>query len=170
MIDRFLAFSAEVTAFTEFELRGTGQAEAYLAAVEGVVGADRLRALLDAYEGVPPGPGDERDSALRRRIFGHEMLGPIARNIIKLWYIGVWYELPHAWTEAFGAIEKNVLFMVSASAYTEGLLWPAIGANPPGAKGPGYGSWAGPPQIESPRGNLQRPPDPISNPSRSAEP
>ena len=26
-------------------------------------------------------------------------------------------------------------------------LWVAIGANPPGAKAPGYGSWAYPPQI-----------------------
>jgi hypothetical protein len=36
---------------------------------------------------------------------------------------------------------------VNESAYTEGLLWVAIGANPPGAKAPGYGSWARPPQI-----------------------
>ncbi|SIO57743.1 hypothetical protein SAMN05444166_5477 [Singulisphaera sp. GP187] len=148
MIERFLAFSAEVTAFTEFELRGTGQAEAYLTAVEGVIGGVLLGELLDAYERVPRGSKDKRVSGLRREIFGDEKLGPIARNIIKLWYIGIWYELPHAWTEAFGAIEKNVLFMVSASAYTEGLLWVAIGANPPGAKGPGYGSWVGPPQIE----------------------
>ncbi|HYO83919.1 MAG TPA: hypothetical protein VES20_21125, partial [Bryobacteraceae bacterium] len=47
----------------------------------------------------------------------------------------------------------NVGFMVSAAAYTEGLLWPAIGANPPGAKGPGYGSWALPPRVPGLQGN-----------------
>jgi hypothetical protein len=48
--------------------------------------------------------------------------------------LGIWVELPRAWTQTFGALEKNVPFMVSANAYTEGLQWPAIGANPPGAK------------------------------------
>ena len=37
---------------------------------------------------------------------------------------------------------------VTSASYQEGLLWRAIGANPPGAKAPGYGSWAKPPRIE----------------------
>lgn len=147
MIERFLAFSADVTAFTVFELRGTGQAEAYLATVTDIVGREMMDQLLDAYDRLRSEAQEERDFRLRREIFGDEKLGPIARNIIKLWYVGIWYELPHAWTEAFGAREKNIKFTVSATAYTEGLLWPAIGANPSGAKAPGYGSWAGPPQI-----------------------
>jgi hypothetical protein len=148
MNDRFLVFSAEFTAFSEFELRGTGLTEAYLKAVEDVIGRDLLTELLGVYDGVPGNPPEERTRRLRQEIFGDAKLGPIARNIIKLWYIGVWYELPHEWTEAFGALEKNVTFMVSPVAYTEGLLWVALGANPPGAKGPGYGSWADPPRIQ----------------------
>jgi hypothetical protein len=147
---RFLGFSATVTAFTEFELLGTGQAEAYLAAVADVVGGDVVDALLEAYGRVldgAPQAGAAQDDLMRGLIFSDAKLGPIARNVIKLWYVGIWYELPPAWTEAFGARAKNVTFMVSAAAYTEGLLWPAIGANPPGAKAPGYGSWADPPRI-----------------------
>jgi hypothetical protein len=147
MIDTFLAFSSEVTAFTTFELYGTGQAQAYLAAVTDVVGEKLLGDLLAAYQLLQSVPRPDREDRLRREIFGDEKLGPIARNIIKLWYIGIWYELPGAWTESFGALPKNVTFMVSASAYTEGLLWTAIGANPSGAKAPGYGSWALPPEI-----------------------
>jgi hypothetical protein len=147
MIEKFLAFSADVTAFTVFELQGTGQAEAYFATVTAVVGRELVDQLLDAYDRVCSEEHTDRDFLLRREIFGDEKLGPIARNIIKLWYVGIWYELPHAWIEAFGAREKDVEFMVSAAAYTEGLLWPAIGANPPGAKAPGYGSWASRPQI-----------------------
>ena len=147
MIERFLAFSAEITAFTTFELLGTGQAQGYLNTVTEVVGQPVVEQLLDAYDRVRTAPQSVRDHKLRREIFGDEKLGPIARNIIKLWYVGIWYELPRAWTEAFGAREKNVPFMVSAAAYTEGLLWLAIGANPPGAKAPGYGSWAEPPEI-----------------------
>jgi hypothetical protein len=147
MIERFLNFSAEVTAFTTFELLGSGQAEAYLTTVTEVVGRELVEELLHAYDQVRSEEQPVLDFRLRREIFGNEKLGPIARNIIKLWYVGVWYELPRAWTESFGALSKNVSFMVSAPAYTEGLLWPAIGANPSGAKAPGYGSWAAPPQI-----------------------
>ena len=144
---RFLTFSAEITAFTTFDLQGTGLAEAYLAAVKEVIGAELLDELLGAWDRVRTEPQPAREARLRREIFGNEKLGPIARNIIKLWYAGIWYELPAAWTESFGAREKNVSFIVSADAYTEGLLWTAIGANPSGAKAPGYGSWAEPPQI-----------------------
>lgn len=147
MMDKFLAFSAEVTAFTTFDLVGTGQAQAYLNTVTGVVGEKVMEELLGAYANLRNTAQPQRDERLRREIFGDEKLGPIARNIIKLWYSGIWYELPRAWTDTFGALEKNVTFMASAAAYTEGLLWPAIGANPGGAKAPGYASWVGPPQI-----------------------
>ena len=146
----FVAFSADVTGFTEFELRGTGQASEYLSTVVAVVGEQFVDELHDAHErlaGEARGNPAALEDLLRRDIFSDEKLGPIARSIVKLWYIGIWYELPRAWCEAFGAREKNTTFMVSPTAYTEGLLWPAIGANPPGAKAPGYASWAQPPQI-----------------------
>lgn len=146
MKDKFLAFSAEITAFTTFDLLGTGMADAYLKAVIDVVGEATVAQLLDAWERVRRA-GPDLEENLRREIFGDEKLGPIARNIIKLWYIGTWYQLPYAWTQTFGALEKDVTFVVSPAAYVEGLLWPAIGSHPPGAKAPGYGSWATPPVI-----------------------
>lgn len=148
--NRFLAFSAEVTAFTVFELQGTGQADAYRNTVVDVVGGELLDELLDTYDSVRREEPQTRTERLRREIFGDEKLGPIARNIVKLWYVGIWYQLPQSWTEAFGARPEDVEHMVCANsqpAYAEGLLWTAIGANPPGAKGPGYGSWVAPPQI-----------------------
>lgn len=147
MLDRFLAFSAEVTAFSTFRLLGTGQAEAYLDAVASVVGVALLDDLLNAYEAICPADAPDREERLRRAIFGDEKLGPIARNIIKLWYSAIWNELPGEWIESFGARERNVTFMVSEAAYPEALIYPAIGANPPGAKAPGYASWVGPPDI-----------------------
>jgi hypothetical protein len=155
---RFLAFSAEVTAFTEFDLRGTGQAESYLSTVIRVVGEEPLTELLDAYERTvratpgglarqPNGDRSARARALSAEIFSSDKLGPIARNIIKLWYAGVWYELPSEWAENYGVREGDGTFTASPEAYPEALLWVAIGANPPGAKAPGYGSWAHPPVI-----------------------
>lgn len=148
MIDRFLAFSAEITAFTTFELQGTGQAQAYLKAVTSVIGQTVMEELLTAYAAIGSTEQPDRDARLRREIFGDEKLGPIARNIIKLWYSGgIWNELPGAWTESFGALEKNVTFIVSDTSYPEALIYRAAGSNPPGAKAPGYGSWALPPEI-----------------------
>jgi hypothetical protein len=140
---RFLALSSEATAFSVFDLHGTGQAECYLSAVVRVVGEETLTELLDAYDRAAGAAGDA--GALRAEIFSNDKLGPVARNIIKLWYAGIWYELPPEWSESFGARENDGTFTASSQAYPEGLLWRAIGANPPGAKAPGYGSWAFPP-------------------------
>ena len=146
MMGDFLAYSAEATAFTLFELRGTGQAQAYLDKVIEVVGAPLLTNLL-AVHAEAPATEPARREHLRRQLFGDARLGQVARNIVKLWYVGIWYELPPAWIEAYGAGFADVDTMVSSQAYAEGLLWVAIGANPPGAKAPGYGSWTGPPEL-----------------------
>lgn len=145
MKEQFLALSTEITAFTTFELQGTGMADAYLATLLNVVGEETVQQLLAAWEQAQRAPNLEE--ALRRTIFGDEKLGPITRNILKMWYIGTWYQLPYSWTQRFGALDNDTTFVVSPMAYTEGLLWPTIGAHPPGAKAPGYGSWAAPPSI-----------------------
>jgi len=148
LLQRFLDFSAEVTAFSTLDLYGTGQAESYLAALVHVVGEEVLGELLHAYEHLPETDPQTRQTRLREDVFSSEKLGAVARNVVKLWYAGVWYKLPTEWTESFGVRDADVTFVVSPAAYAEGLLWRAIGANPPGAKAPGYGSWAAPPRIE----------------------
>lgn len=156
----FLSFSARVTGFTAFELEGTGQVDAYLGTCDAVVGSDVVDELLAAYGRVSAELDADASAGgrlMRREILSDEKLGPVARNIIKLWFVGTWYELPPEWSEAFGAREDNYAFVVSPAAYTEGLLWPAIGANPAGAKAPGYGSWAAPPRIPA-VGNGSTPP------------
>ncbi|MBV9314840.1 MAG: hypothetical protein JO100_14185 [Pseudonocardia sp.] len=151
-LERFLAFSADATAFTRFELQGTGQAREYLDTVVRIAGDTIVDRLLDLHlhaKAVAAASGNSAimEHLLRRDVLSDPRLGPVARNIVKMWFVGIWYELPREWTEAFGAREGDVTFVVSGTAYAEGLLWRAIGANPPGAKAPGYGSWALPPHI-----------------------
>jgi hypothetical protein len=143
-LSRFLDLSVELTCFTRYELLGTGQADTYLKRAEKAAGP-AFNKLLERFAALPQGAG--RDTALRRDILGDEEIGPVARAITKLWYIGIWYEMPRAWTEKYGAREANKTEMVSPAAYAEGLLWTAIGAHPPGAKAQGYASWIGPPSI-----------------------
>ena len=166
-LERYLALSSELTAYSMYELRGTGLAEAYLRTVEETVGPNVLDALLDTYDATVAAAdgGVALPDLLRRDLFSDLRLGPVARNVVKMWYLGVWYELPPAWTDTYGAQQKNVAFAVSAAAYTEGLLWPSIGANPPGAKAPGFGSWAQPPRI--PAVTEQRMPYPTGTPTNT---
>lgn len=148
-LDRFLQFSSVATAFTVFELTGTGMAIEYLAVVDRIVGPAVTDQLLAAYDQATASDGTspELEDAIRRHVLSDPLLGPVARNIMKMWYVGVWYALPAAWSDAFGVRPGDSTFTVSPMAYTEGLLWPAIGASPPGAKAPGFGTWSGPPRI-----------------------
>ncbi|MBX5013007.1 hypothetical protein [Rhizobium lentis] len=146
----FLGLSVELTAFSYFDLLGTGLAERYLATLDTVVGSEITDALLAAFTALPPPESEARIHAVRTTILGSELLGDVARALIKLWYSGTWFELSSAWTERFGPRPANTTFVVSPDAYIEGLLWKAIGAHPPGAKGQGFGSWAFPPKIPAP--------------------
>jgi hypothetical protein len=151
----FLRLSSVLTDFEEFQLRGTGQAELYYSTAADIVGDGAMSALLRAFgavEAAAQGDQVQLEKGLRRAILSDERLGPIARNLIKLWYIGTWYQLPGSWRERFGVVAEDKTFIPSPMSYVEGLLWPAIGAHPPGAKAPGYGTWSGAPEIpKSPR-------------------
>jgi len=152
MLADFLALSSALTGFSPFRLQATGQAERYLATVEEITGATTVSDLLTVFRGVADEADDDEaacERGLRRAILSDARLGPVARNLIKLWYVGTWYELPAEWREHFAAGGGDRTFVVSPEAYTEGLLWPAIGANPAGAKPFGYGMWAKPPRIET---------------------
>lgn len=150
-LEQFLSLSADLTAFPQTDLQGTGLASQYLAKVRGACGDGVVLALLAAHRAARADAADDPDRfdrALRHRVLSDECLGPVARNVIKLWYAGMWYGLPPEWTDVFGATAAAEASTITAASYQEGLLWPAIGANPPGAKAPGYGSWAQPPRIE----------------------
>ena len=146
----FLKLSSVLTDFSEFQLRGTGQAELYYKTTSGIVGEGVLGELLDAFGRVQSETQDDPtrfDEKMRVLILSDEKLGPITRNLIKLWYIGTWYQLPGSWCERFGVAGKDRTFIPSSQSYVEGLLWTAIGAHPPGAKAPGYGTWTEAPAI-----------------------
>jgi hypothetical protein len=150
MIELFLALSVELTGFTRFALQSTGLSEDYLNAALKIVGMPIVGELLTRFQSIPASPPDLRSHEIQRQILGDDKFGPIARNIMKMWYIGIWEALPLPWVERYAPLTDNTGFMVSGMAYREGLLWLAIGANPPGAKGPGYGSWALPPKYWEP--------------------
>lgn len=123
-------------------------------ALDGTPAADAHKAddVNDA-----PGPNDVAEGerltpteiAVRSRILLNDTLGPVARNLVVLWYLGQWNQMPADWRDVHGANAVDMTGFVSAEAYAQGLVWEAIGSHPQGAKMPGYGSWALPPkQLE----------------------
>lgn len=149
-LEHFLELSRDLTAFSRFDLLGTGLAELYLQTLDDVLGAGLTNDLLSRHQALQLIPDrNVRKQALRVTILGDERLGDVARALTKLWYSGTWFELPHGWSERYGPQPKDTTFVVSPNAYVEGLLWKAIGAHPAGAKAPGYGSWKTPPVIPS---------------------
>ncbi len=153
VFQHFLDFSVILTGFSQAHLLGTGQALTYFSTVRNMVGKELLRDLLGIFHRLERQSDIHEDpsiltTGLQLEILGSEKFGPVARNIIKLWYVATWYELPKLWHEAFGTNgQKDYSFVVSAQSYPEGLLWSAIGVNPPGAKAPGYGTWSEPPSV-----------------------
>lgn len=164
-VGEFVKFSAVITAFGEFDLYGTGQAATYHGVIQEIVGAQALDDLLAAFQRATNGlSGSAAETALRSEVFSDPRLGPLARNILKMWFVGTWYELPSEWRAAYGIHLKDTTHVISPAAYTEGLLWPTIGANPSGAKAPGFGSWQYPPKVSPDLGGRYTPPEMSTQP------
>lgn len=137
----YLSLCEALTGFERAALLGTGQAQTNLDKLVEVVGEEiaaelwRLAAQLRALS------GSELDDAVRRELLASAKYGPIARNLIRLWYLGMWFELPETWQRLWTSTAADVTGFTNAAGYRESLVWRVMEAHPPGAKQPGYGSW-----------------------------
>jgi hypothetical protein len=145
-LDYFLNLSVVLTGFSKFHLQGTGLATLYFETIRDIIGGDIFAELLTSFHQLELEKQENNHESITQ-ILASEKFGPIARNIIKVWYIATWYTLPQSWRDIYGTKEKDGTFIISPHAYPEGLLWTAIGVNPPGAKGQGYGTWSEPPLV-----------------------
>lgn len=135
----FLDLSAALTGFSHVELLATGMLDVYYDETNLIVGERELGKLLGELEQA----GDDPDAVLAR-ILDDDRYGPVARNIIRMWYLGTWKQLPLEWRNRYGATSFDTDHVVSGDAYREGLVWVAGEAHPMGAKQQGFGAWAEP--------------------------
>lgn len=143
----FLRLSVILTGFEKHVLLGTGMLQAYYDELLLVIGAREAGSLLSAFDRVPD--GDE--AQFRDAVLCCPRYGPVARNVLKMWYLGTWTQLPREWRTEYGATAYDTDHVVSAAAYREGLVWPAARTHPMSAKQPGFGSWAAePPGLQQP--------------------
>jgi len=141
--DRFLVVSVALTGFGRVELLGTGLTDTYLRAIDAVLPDGVLDELLEAVGEIPVGADHETDV---ESILADPKLGPVARNIILMWFCGTWTRLPDTWRTAYGVSPLDADRVVSAQAYQGGLQWVAAGAHPAGARQQGFGAWSLPPE------------------------
>jgi hypothetical protein len=153
-LDDFVAVSAALTGYSSAELLGTGMARTYLGHVMAIVGESFAARWLEVGHDVVRRSGHDLRLEIELRLLDDPDFGPVARNVIVLWYTGQWVQLPGPWRDRHGANPADVDAILSPDSYTEGLVWDAIGAHPQGAKAPGFATWVTPPAAGS------------SNPSR----
>lgn len=138
----FLEISAYLTGFCVVDLQGTGMGSVYLSTVEKETSKDIVDFFFDtAARILRDGADDEAaiDAAIAAELFPAGCYNGLARNIVFMWYTGQWQPSVNASPSLQTA--RNI----SPDAYVQGLVWTAADTHPPGAKQPGYGSWAMPP-------------------------
>jgi hypothetical protein len=146
-LQTFYELSVALTGFSAVELQGTGVGQTYFQTLIEVVGDGVTSDLLRTFSEIEQ--AGDLDMGIRTRILGDPRLGPVARNLITLWYVGSWNELPQAWRDAHGVSPGDVTRVVSPQSYPQGLMWIAGGTHAQGANQPGYGTWAQPPRSDS---------------------
>ncbi len=126
----FLRISVELTGFDEMELLGTGMVEPYFNVVRNQNSAAVVAAFLETAQSILDAKSspEKKKEAITSQLMPASLFAGLAQNIITMWYMGSWMNE-----------------MVSPTAYTQGLVWTAAGTHPPGARQPGYASWAKPP-------------------------
>jgi hypothetical protein len=144
----FLAFSAELTGYSETDLEGTGNVDAYRALVEQQAGPLICDMLYAAAEGVVQATGaGARAEAMRIDVLASPTVWPLCQAIVTLWYQGSWASPPAAWYHGANSpvppgVTPGAPVTLAALAYTAQLAYHAAGAHPPGANPTGYGSWS----------------------------
>lgn len=127
----FVELSEALTGYPQVDLFGTGLVEFNWATLLEQAGEAPANELLAAWERAKQ--AGDLDEGLRTEILSDPSLGPIARNLIRLWYLGQW------------GYQPGDTFIPSGESYVQGLVWNAIGAHPMAAKQQGFGSWSLPP-------------------------
>ncbi len=132
----FLDISVQLTGFTESELTGTGMLVTYYHTILQNSDEENIKYFFENVRSILKAPKQTQtgiEEAISTQLIPNSVYGALAKNIIMLWYTGNLFNM------ALAAQPNQVL---NAESYTQGLMWAAGHTHPPGAKQPGYGSWA----------------------------
>ncbi|SEO69654.1 Membrane bound FAD containing D-sorbitol dehydrogenase [Flavobacterium sp. CF108] len=122
----FLEVSALLTGFSKTELKATGMLETYYNTIQKNTDKQDIDYFfLDVHVLLNDKSKKNIEATLASQFMAASAYNGLAKNIIILWYTGNWGSE-----------------VISSASYIQGLMWNAAHTHPPGAKQPGYGSWA----------------------------
>jgi hypothetical protein len=147
-LDNFVGLSVILTGFSAGDLNPQFSpqpvAVEYLQTLRAKVDEARVSQLLKTYQTIAAQfPLDEQPAQVQAQILTDPQMGPVARNIIRMWYLSIWYEGYEGQVSGFSPGT-----VVSSNAYTKGLAWDAMQAHPMGYSEMHYGYWATAPQSD----------------------
>ncbi len=147
-LELFMDLSVVLTGFDLTDLQATAMGPVYLQQLLQNAGSVAPGVLLGAFAELRSAC-QERDQhfldAFAQRIM--QPFSALARNIVSLWYLGRWNQLPREWRDTHGALASDQDQIVSPEAYVAGLVWATLDSHPRGAKAPGFGTWATQPDV-----------------------
>jgi hypothetical protein len=123
----------------------TDLASEYLAAVKQRADPATLDQLFTVYASIDRATGgdlSQQAAPVQQQILAVDPIGPLARRILRLWYVSIWYD-----AEPPSMFEGGTV--ISMNAYVGGLVWSAAQAHPMGYSELAYGYWASPPAAPS---------------------
>lgn len=135
MLDDFIAMSCALTGARELDRR---LAAKYLERISPEAAGGKLDELLKVFRDIRAAGGDTTE-AIRRRIMDDPAHGPLAQQIIVLWYTSALHTRDEKGNHRFD-------FPDDPDQYFSGLVWAAIRAHPLGLSGGYFGHWTYPPE------------------------
>ena len=135
MLDDFIAMSSVLTGTRELDRGIAGQ---YFERISKDAEGSKLSALLGVFREIQAAGGDTTE-AIRQRIMNDGALGPLAQQIIILWYTSAIHTQDEKGNHKFD-------FPDDPNQYFSGLVWTAIRAHPLGLSGGYFGHWKYPPE------------------------
>jgi hypothetical protein len=143
-LEQFASMSAVLTGFTmdviSPMLDPKDLKTLYLKTADAKLPPGTVDTLLSRFKALAgKAPQEIADTLLQVTDPTPDSIAAAAQSIVKLWYVGVWYPPP-----------AEAPTVVSADAYTGGLLWKAIQAHPIGFSTFTFGYWnSEPPSMQA---------------------
>jgi hypothetical protein len=138
-LDTFVNLSVILTGYPKSKIQPQNNTqklpELYFGVLNKEVPSDLIASLNDTFLAIP----DPDESSVKAKIVMNDKLGPVAKNILKMWYLGIWYDLDKK--------KPDNSYVVSNIAYKNGLAWSTMYAHPMGYSEENFEYWNTPPQT-----------------------
>jgi hypothetical protein len=135
MLEDFIALSGVLTGNKELDRT---IAQQYLLKISADVHGHKLGDLLRTFREIKAAGGDVV-KGISQRIMNDETLGPLAQQIIVLWYTSALHRKDNKGNDVWD-------FSNDPNEYFSGLIWSVIHAHPLGLSGGYFGHWKYPPE------------------------